>query len=75
LAVSIQVNPFYLLIPAVMSASLAFMMHIATAPNLVVFSTHKISLIDMVSSGMMLDVLSVVLTTVFTFALLPPVSL
>ncbi|KAK3796741.1 hypothetical protein RRG08_047354 [Elysia crispata] len=81
LAVSLQVNPLYLLYATALSCSLAFMLPVATAPNAIVFATDYIHIKDMVKAGVVLNflcvlVICVFINTWFTFLLdldvLPP---
>ena len=48
-AQSIKVHPFYLMVPATVCASFAFMLPVATPPNAIVFATGRLSVLDMVS--------------------------
>ncbi|KAK3731052.1 hypothetical protein QZH41_019211, partial [Actinostola sp. cb2023] len=48
LAESIQVNPWYLMIPATVSCSFAFMLPVATPANAIVFASGKLKVSDMV---------------------------
>ncbi|GFO29484.1 solute carrier family 13 member 5-like [Plakobranchus ocellatus] len=81
LAISLQVNPLYLLYATALTCSMAFMLPVATAPNAIVFATGYIKIKDMVKAGLILNVLCVVtmcifISTWFTFILgldvLPP---
>ena len=47
-ATSIEVHPLYLMIPATVCASFAFMLPVATPPNAIVFATGRITVLDMV---------------------------
>jgi sodium-dependent dicarboxylate transporter 2/3/5 len=55
-------NPVALAVAAAMSASMAFMLPVATPPNALVFSTGHIQLRDMVRGGLILDVIGWMLT-------------
>jgi len=60
-AVAIGRNPFYLMIPATLSASCAFMMPVATPPNAIVFGTGRLRIVDMARTGVILNFLGVLL--------------
>ena len=67
LAVSIQINPLLLMIPATLAASLAFMLPVATPPNAIIFGTGKIQIKDMVKTGFLLNLVGIVVTTLVTY--------
>ena len=67
LAVSIQINPLLLMIPATLAASLAFMLPVATPPNAIVFGTGHLQIKDMVKTGFALNLVGVVITTLVTY--------
>ncbi len=69
LAVAIQINPLFLMIPATLSCSCAFMLPVATPPNAIVFGTSRIKVTDMARTGIYLNVLGVVLITAAIFLL------
>ena len=50
-AVSLETNPFSLVIPAAVAASYAFMLPVATPPNAIAFSYRYLKVYDMVSRG------------------------
>ena len=72
-AVSMRIDPRLLLIPATISASCAFMLPIGTPPNAIVFSTGRVTMRDMMSYGLLLNLIGVVLVTLATFVLLAPI--
>ncbi|MCB2213122.1 SLC13 family permease [bacterium] len=64
-AVAIGRNPFLLMIPATLSASCAFMMPVATPPNAIVFGSGRLRVADMAKTGLLLNLLGVVLITIW----------
>jgi solute carrier family 13 (sodium-dependent dicarboxylate transporter), member 2/3/5 len=66
-----QVHPYYLMIGATCAASCAFMLPVATAPNAIVFGTDKIKLGDMIRTGFWLNIISIMVFTVFIYFLMP----
>jgi sodium-dependent dicarboxylate transporter 2/3/5 len=67
LAVSIQVNPLLLMIPATLAASLAFMLPVATPPNAIVFGTGRLRIKDMVKTGFLLNLAGIIIATLVTY--------
>jgi sodium-dependent dicarboxylate transporter 2/3/5 len=65
-----KIDPLILMVPAAMSASCAFMLPVATAPNAVVFGTGQIDIRTMVRWGVWVNLLGVLVITgvVFLFA-------
>lgn len=60
-AVAAAIAPELIMVPAVMSASCAFMLPVATAPNTVVFSSGMISTARMAREGFLINLLGVVI--------------
>ena len=54
-ALAADIDPLWLMVPAVMSASCAFMLPVATAPNAVVFGTGELPIQRMVRDGFVLN--------------------
>lgn len=69
LAMSIEINPLLFMLPATISASLAFMLPSATAPNAIIFGTKRLKVLDMSSSGLALNFLGIVIVTLATYYL------
>ncbi len=67
LAVSIHINPLLLMLPATVAASLAFMLPVATPPNAIVFGTGKLKINNMIRTGFWLNMIGVVITTLFSY--------
>lgn len=62
-ALSADIDPAILMVPAAMSASCAFMLPVATAPNAIVYGSEKITIEQMVRNGFALNVIGVLLIT------------
>ncbi len=69
LAVSIEVNPLLLMLPATVSGSLAFMMPVATPPNAIVFSSRRITVIEMAKTGFVLNLIGIIVVTFASYYL------
>ncbi len=65
LSQSLNIDPLLLMLPATFAASLGFMLPVATAPNTIVFGTGKIPLPLMLRIGLLLDVVGIILITLF----------
>jgi sodium-dependent dicarboxylate transporter 2/3/5 len=73
LATAIGVHPFGVMVAAVVAASFAFMLPVATPPNAIVFSSRYVSMLQMARAGLWLNLLGVVVITGFVCFLLPRV--
>ncbi|RZP02825.1 MAG: DASS family sodium-coupled anion symporter [Flavobacteriales bacterium] len=71
MAMTIDVHPFILMVSATVAASCAFMLPVATPPNAVVFGSGYLRIPDMVRVGIWMNILSIILLTLFVFFLLP----
>lgn len=69
LAMSIEVNPLLFMLPATISASLAFMLPSATAPNAIIFGTKRLKVLDMSRSGLALNFIGIMIVTLATYYL------
>ncbi|KAI9557042.1 hypothetical protein GHT06_016839 [Daphnia sinensis] len=69
MANTVQVNPLFLMLPATVTCSYAFMLPVATPPNAIVFAAGKMNPIDMMKAGFFMNIICVfticVLTTSF----------
>lgn len=66
-AVAAAVDPRLLMVPAAMSASCAFMLPVATPPNVIVFSTNRFPLTRMVREGFVLNLIGVALISTICY--------
>lgn len=71
LASGIGVHPYLLLVGATVAASCAFMLPVATPPNAVVFGSGYLKMGDMVTKGFWMNIVSIILLTLFVYYLLP----
>jgi len=67
MAISVEVNPLFLMMTAAVCASLAFMLPVATPPNAVAYGSGYIEAKDLLRSGWALDIMGVTLWTLFLF--------
>ena len=70
-AMGIGVDAPTLLIPAALAATCAFMLPVGTPPNAIVFGSGAVTITEMARGGAVLNVVGVVLITVFTVAIGP----
>ena len=68
---SLKVDPLLLMIPATLAASFAFMMPVATPPNAIVFGSNRLKISDMVKAGILLNIVGIILISVFVYFLFP----
>ena len=67
LSVSINVNPLLFMLPATISASMAFMLPVATPPNAIVFGSNRITVMQMAKNGLILNIIGAIIITLFTY--------
>lgn len=70
-AISMELSPLYLVVPAALAASFAFMMPVATPPNAIVFASGKLQIKDMVRAGLVLNLVGIVTISLFSLWLGP----
>ena len=71
LADAVGMNPLLLGIPMTLAASCAGMMPMGTPPNAIVFASDHIKLRQMTKAGFVMNIVSVILITLFCWFLLP----
>ncbi len=71
LASAIGVSPVGLMAAAVVAASFAFMLPVATPPNAIVFSSRYVTITQMAGAGLWLNLLGVLVITGCVYVLLP----
>jgi sodium-dependent dicarboxylate transporter 2/3/5 len=68
-AMGIGADPMALLIPAAFAATCAFMLPVGTPPNAIVFSTGAVTIAQMARGGLVLNLVGVLLITLFCYFL------
>ncbi|SFU61495.1 solute carrier family 13 (sodium-dependent dicarboxylate transporter), member 2/3/5 [Pustulibacterium marinum] len=71
MALTLDIHPLIIMTGAAVAASCAFMLPVATPPNAVVFGSGYLKISDMVKKGFILNVISIILVTVFVYYLIP----
>jgi sodium-dependent dicarboxylate transporter 2/3/5 len=69
LAATLGLNPLLLMLTATFSASLGYMLPVATAANTIVYGTGDIDARDMIRAGLILDIAGVILLLLFMLTL------
>ena len=68
---SLGLHPFVIMISATIAASCAFMLPVATPPNAVVFGSGYLKIKDMVKTGLLMNLISIVVVTLYIYYILP----
>lgn len=71
MAVGMGIHPLLLMIAATISASMTFMMPVATPPNAIVFGSGYIRIGDMVRVGIWINIVSIILAVLVVWFLVP----
>jgi sodium-dependent dicarboxylate transporter 2/3/5 len=66
-AKAIELNPLLLMLPVTLSASMAFMMPVATPPNAIVFASGHLRIGDMVKTGFIINLIAIATITLVTY--------
>jgi len=67
IAKAIEINPLLLMLPVTLSASMAFMMPVATPPNAIVFASGQLKIRDMVITGFIINMIAITMITLTTY--------
>ncbi|KAI8504940.1 Solute carrier 13, partial [Branchiostoma belcheri] len=73
MARGVCMNPYFLMVPAGIAASFAFMLPVATPPNAIVFSYGGIKVSDMVKTGFLMNLTSLLVLMVMINTLGVPI--
>lgn len=71
MADSLHINPLLLGIPMTLAASCAGMLPMGTPPNAIVFASNHIKMKDMIKVGFVMNVISIILITLFVWYFVP----
>ena len=72
-SIALDFHPFALMISCVFAANAAFMLPVATPPNAIIFSTGKITILDMIKVGFAMNIFTAVIIIIATLYWLPVV--
>lgn len=67
----LDVPAVWLMLPAVLSASCAFMFPVATPPNAIIFGSGKVKVYEMVRVGMLLNLIGIIVISSICYWLIP----
>jgi sodium-dependent dicarboxylate transporter 2/3/5 len=73
LAQGMKMHPYFLIVPAAIAASCAFMLPVATPPNAIVFGTGHVPIGKMSRAGLWLNLVGIGLITALTYLIAIPV--
>lgn len=68
-----DIQPVWLMLPAVLSASCAFMFPVATPPNAIIFGSGKIKVFEMVKVGIALNIIAIIVISIISYCLIPQI--
>ncbi|MCA0387185.1 MAG: SLC13 family permease [Bacteroidetes bacterium] len=66
-AIEWHIDPLLLMLPATISASMAFMMPVATPPNAIVFGSRRLQIADMAKTGFIINIFGAVVITALIY--------
>lgn len=71
LALTAHIHPLMLMIPATISASMAFMLPVATPPNAIIFSSKRLLIKDMMKVGLLVNIIAILLISLLSYYYIP----
>lgn len=67
LSITSGIHPLFLMVPATLSASMAFMMPVATPPNAIVFGSGRITVGQMARTGFIINIIGAIIITLMMY--------
>jgi len=71
ISISLGIHPYIIMVSATIAASCAFMLPVATPPNAVVFGSGYLKMTDMVRTGLVMNIISIVIVSLYVYFMLP----
>lgn len=68
-SVALGMNPMLLMLTATLSASMAFMLPVATPPNTIIFASGRIKIYEMAKSGIALNIIGIIVVSIIVYFL------
>ena len=68
-SVAIGLHPMLLMLTATLSASMAFMLPVATPPNTIIFASGRIKIYEMAKTGILLNILGIIVVSIIVYSL------
>ena len=69
LAITMDLHPFTLMVPAALAASMAFMLPVATPPNAIVFASRQVTIAQMAKTGFTLNIIGALIVSSLSYLL------
>jgi sodium-dependent dicarboxylate transporter 2/3/5 len=68
-SIAMQLNPLLLMLTATISASMAFMLPVATPPNTIIFASSRLKISEMAKTGFALNLLGIIVVSLVVYFL------
>lgn len=67
ISIAADIHPLLMMIPATMSASMAFMLPVATPPNAIIFGSGRLTILTMARTGFVLNIMAVIVVSLLIY--------
>ena len=68
-SIAMGMNPMLLMLTATLSASMAFMLPVATPPNTIIFASGRIKIFEMAKAGIALNMIGIIVVSIIVYFL------